>query len=100
MSDVKSLVQSYIKDNTIMVFSKSYCPYCRRVKDLFTKLGLTYKVIELDQVDQGSDIQNYLAELTKQRTVPNVFVKGKHIGGCTETMEANKSGYLTTLLNN
>lgn len=30
----------------------------------------------------GSDIQSALAELSGQRTVPNVFISGKHIGGC------------------
>lgn len=32
----------------LFFYSKSYCPYCSRVKDLFSKLGVTYKVVELD----------------------------------------------------
>lgn len=98
MSDVKELVLSHIKENTVMVFSKSYCPYCHRVKELFKKLGVEYKVIELDQHPNGKAIQHYLEELTGQRTVPNVFIKGNHIGGCSETMEANQQGQLTRML--
>lgn len=33
----------------------------------------------------GPSIQQVLAELTNQRTVPNVFVNGKHVGGCDAT---------------
>lgn len=36
-------------------------------------------------LDDGPSIQQVLVELTNQRTVPNVFVNGKHIGGCDAT---------------
>ena len=41
-------VHSLISDNKVMVFSKSYCPYCTETKQALTKLGVDYKVIELD----------------------------------------------------
>ncbi|CAI0456174.1 unnamed protein product [Linum tenue] len=46
----------------------------------------------------GAEIQAALAQLTGQRTVPNVFIGGKHIGGCDDTMALNKSGKLVPLL--
>lgn len=74
-----------------MVFAKSYCPYCRSTKktfkNLLIKLGLDsdlkYKVIELDELpgNDGRLIQNELYEITGQRTVPNVFIAGEHVGG-------------------
>ncbi|KAJ9106280.1 hypothetical protein QFC21_001425 [Naganishia friedmannii] len=82
MSGAKQLVQKEIEDNFVMVFSKSYCPYCSATKKLFSELeptledGKTYKVIELDQRDDGSDIQNYIAQEYGQRTVPQVFING------------------------
>ncbi|KAJ9124297.1 hypothetical protein QFC22_001097 [Naganishia vaughanmartiniae] len=87
MSGAKQLVQKEIEDNFVMVFSKSYCPYCAATKKLFSELeptledGKTYKVIELDQRDDGSDIQNYIAQTYGQRTVPQVFINGEFIGG-------------------
>ncbi|VAH49462.1 unnamed protein product [Triticum turgidum subsp. durum] len=66
----------------VVVFSKSYCPFCVQVKKLFTQLGASFKAIELDTESDGTEIQSALAEWTGQRTVPNVFINGKHIGGC------------------
>ena len=36
-------------------------------------------------LENGSDIQEALYKMTGQKTVPNVFIKAKHIGGCTDT---------------
>ncbi|KAL2943150.1 Glutaredoxin-C6 [Bienertia sinuspersici] len=46
----------------------------------------------------GSEVQAALAQWTGQRTVPNVFVGGNHIGGCDETMAKHKEGKLVPLL--
>ncbi|KAE9604408.1 hypothetical protein Lal_00035469 [Lupinus albus] len=83
----------------VVVFSKTYCGYCKRVKDLLTQLGAAYKVIELDEESDGGDIQSALAEWTGLRTVPNVFIGGKHIGGCDTVMEKHRAGQLVPLLN-
>ncbi|XP_028783977.1 glutaredoxin [Neltuma alba] len=82
----------------VVVYSKTYCGYCKRVKDLLNQLGAAYKVIELDEESDGGDIQAALAEWTGQRTVPNVFIAGKHIGGCDSVMAKYQGGQLTPLL--
>ncbi|KAK2442901.1 glutaredoxin [Trifolium repens] len=83
----------------VVVFSKTYCGYCNRVKALLKQLGATYKVLELDTESDGGDIQAALAEWTGQRTVPNVFIGGKHIGGCDSVLEKHHAGQLIPLLN-
>jgi thiol-disulfide isomerase/thioredoxin len=54
MVSAKETAQSYIDKNPVMVFSKSYCPYCKATKELLKKkeaqFGFQYKVIELDQM--------------------------------------------------
>lgn len=55
-------------------------------------------IYELDNMKNGPDIQAALLEMTGQRTVPNVFIKGKHVGGNDKVQEANKSGKLKVLL--
>ncbi|CAH8262544.1 unnamed protein product [Arabidopsis lyrata] len=77
---------------------KTYCGYCQRVKQLPTQLGATFKVLELDEMSDGGEIQSALSEWTGQSTVPNVFIKGKHIGGCDRVIETNKQGKLVPLL--
>ncbi|KAL4634080.1 hypothetical protein ACB092_04G171500 [Castanea dentata] len=87
-----------VSSNPVIVFSKTYCGYCKRVKQLFIQLGASYKIIELDEERDGSDIQSALAEWTGQRTVPNVFIGGKHIGGCDTIIEKYQAGQLVPLL--
>ncbi|KAJ8771806.1 hypothetical protein K2173_026983 [Erythroxylum novogranatense] len=79
----------------VVVFSKTYCGYSKRVKQLLTQLGASFKVVELDE---QTDIQGALAEWTSQSTVPNVFIGGKHIGGCDTVMDKHQRGVLLPLL--
>ncbi|XP_020227581.1 glutaredoxin [Cajanus cajan] len=87
-----------VSANSVVVFSKTYCPFCVEVKNLFGNLGATYKVVELDTEADGSEIQTALKEWTGQRTVPNVFIGGKHIGGCDSTTALHNQGKLLPLL--
>ncbi|CAL9779840.1 unnamed protein product [Musa acuminata subsp. burmannicoides] len=87
-----------VSSNPVVVFSKTFCPFCVRVKKLLDKLGARYKAIELDVESDGSNIQAALAEWTGQRTVPNVFIGGKHIGGCDDTLAKHQQGKLEPLL--
>jgi glutaredoxin 3 len=49
-------------------------------------------------MSNGNDIQAALQQMTGQRTVPNVFIKGKHLGGNDDTQAAHRSGHLQELL--
>lgn len=83
MGDIENVVESTISDNAITVFSKTYCPYCRQAKSAIEAAGHAdkMKVLELDEMgSEGAEIQSFLLQKTGQRTVPNVFVKGQHIG--------------------
>ncbi|MCO5600019.1 hypothetical protein L7F22_054127 [Adiantum nelumboides] len=87
-----------IDDNRIVIFSKSYCPYCKRAKSVFAEMKEKPYVIELDQREDGADIQQAVADLVGRRTVPQVFIHGKHIGGSDDTVEAYHNGSLAELL--
>jgi len=70
-----------------MVFSKTTCPFCTKIKAMFAEKSIKIEVLELDQLSNGSEVQAALLEKTGQRTVPNVFIRGKHIGGHDDTMK-------------
>eukprot|EP00899_Mesostigma_viride_P000108 jgi/Mesvir1/10098/Mv06971-RA.1 len=91
-------VKAFVASVKVAVFSKTYCPYCTRVKGLFQKLGVKADVIELDTRDDGDQIQSALAAWTGQKTVPSVFIGGKHIGGCDDTFKLEGSGQLVPML--
>ncbi|KAI0977613.1 glutaredoxin 3 [Xylaria arbuscula] len=96
MSAAKTKAEGIIEKNAVAVFSKSYCPYCQATKRLLDSVGANYYAIELDQVDDGAAIQNALAEISGQRTVPNIYIGQKHIGGNSDLQ--SKSGELKDLL--
>ena len=52
----------------------------------------------LDQIDDGEEIQAYLAQKTSQRTVPNLFIEQKHIGGNSDVQGLKHEGKLKGLL--
>ena len=77
-----------------MVYSKSYCPFCVATKDLLRGKNIAFEVVELDQVPDGAQIQAALAQKSGQRTVPNVWINGEHIGGNSDLQALNQSGQL------
>ena len=91
-------VENYVKDNKIMIFSKSRCPFCTKVKELFKSLGVDFFALELDTLENGQEMQQAMAEKAGRSTVPQVFINEQHIGGCDDTMAAHKSGKLQALL--
>ncbi|KAI2643713.1 putative glutaredoxin [Xylaria nigripes] len=96
MSAAKTKTLSIIQENAVALFSKSYCPYCTASKNLLDSMSAKYFVIELDQVSDGSDIQDALQEISGQRSVPNIYIGQKHIGGNSDLQA--KSGDLKALL--
>lgn len=65
----------------LVVFSKSYCPYCQNSKRILDGYGAKYAAYELNQEEDGADLQAALLTITGQRTVPNIFIGKQHIGG-------------------
>jgi hypothetical protein len=49
-------------------------------------------------IEEGPSIRDYLFDKTGQKTVPNVYVAGVHLGGCDNTLNAHVEGRLAKLL--
>jgi len=72
---------------------------CTRVKKALPSLNQSsIKILELDEMSNGSELQNSLAEKTGQRSVPNIFINGTHVGGCDDFFAKQKSGEIEKLL--
>ena len=56
------------------------------------------KLVPLLLAENGPAMQQALLELTGQKTVPNVFINGRHVGGCTETIAAHSDGSLSKMI--
>ncbi|KAI1795579.1 thioredoxin-like protein [Ganoderma leucocontextum] len=84
----------------LVVFSKTYCPYSKRAKDLLISYDMTPppKVIELNVRSDGPQVQAILARLTGRRTVPNIILKGSSIGGSDDIAKLHDEHRLKRLL--
>ncbi|XP_016991637.2 glutaredoxin-C4 [Drosophila rhopaloa] len=87
-------VRETINSNKVVIFSKSYCPYCSMAKEQFRKMNVKATVVELDQREDGNEIQAVLGEMTGSRTVPRCFIDGKFVGGGTDVKRLYEQGIL------
>ena len=95
----KEWVEAQIKADKVVVFSKTYCPYCKMAKEALTNTGLkNFLVFELDERDDGDEIQDILLGITGARSVPRVFLDGKFLGGGTAIKDLQSSGQLVPKL--
>lgn len=79
---------------TIEVYTTGYCPYCTRAKDLLKRKGLAFEEINLD--GKFEELQA-LKNRTGHRTVPQIFIDGKMIGGFNELAALDAQGELEKL---
>jgi len=91
-------IKGAIAASKVVVFSKDYCPFCKATKELLDGMGVEYSAIEINLMSNGADYQAALTGISGQRTVPNVYIGGVHLGGNDDTQKAAKSGKLEEML--
>ncbi|KAI5805436.1 hypothetical protein DFH27DRAFT_370894 [Peziza echinospora] len=99
--DPKADLTALLRVAPVLVFSKTTCPYSKAAKAiLLQKLRITPPphVVELDQHPHGRALQTFLKDKTGRGTVPNIFVRGKSIGGSDELSALWEAGDLEALL--
>lgn len=80
----------------ITIYSKQWCSYCANAKRLLTARGFEYQDVDITH-DPAEEAR--LIEQTGQRTVPQIFVNDKHIGGFVELARLVARGELDHLKN-
>lgn len=79
----------------VAVYVTDYCPYCTRAKALLEQKGARYRETN---VEHRQDLRRWLIEATGQRTVPQVFINGRAVGGFTDLAALDRKGELERLL--
>jgi glutaredoxin 3 len=103
-SEVQSFVDNFISSHIVANFTKSYCPYSKKAKEVFAQfpslIGYGCVDIDLDAFAKANldAVQDYLKEKTGGRSVPRVFIKGAFFGGGDDTKAAFENGTLQTKL--
>ena len=79
----------------VEIYTKSYCPYCHRAKELLQIKGVDF--IEYDVTDDP-DREREMRERSGRTTVPEIFIDERLIGGCSDLFELDEHGELDPLL--
>ena len=80
----------------IEIYTQDRCPFCERAKQEFDRRGLAYREIE---APRGTPARTEAARRAGGRTtVPQIFIDGRHVGGCDELLALDRAGKLDALL--
>jgi glutaredoxin 3 len=81
---------------TIEIYTKAFCPYCWRAKALLEAKGIEYSEIS---VDYGGELREQMIQRANGRTtVPQIFIREHHVGGCDDLHELERNGRLDDLI--
>ncbi len=84
------------KTTKIEVYSGDYCPYCVRAKSLLKQRGLDF--IEYNVQNDPEKRVDMMKRSNGGRSIPQIFINDKHVGGCDELYALDKKGQLETWL--
>jgi cysteine synthase A len=98
-----AFVHKAVREQPVVMFALEWCEFCWAARKLFTRLGVAFESVDLDAVrfqpgDLGGKIRAVLKERTGSPTIPQIYVGGEHIGGCTDLFDAMRAGRLAGLL--
>jgi glutaredoxin 3 len=79
----------------VTVYVSDWCPYCERAKGLLSQKNVAFS--EINVADEPKFREEMMAR-SKRRTVPQIFIGDKHIGGCDDLFELDRSGELDRLI--
>mmetsp|Transcript_26567 Transcript_26567/g.61032 ORF Transcript_26567/g.61032 Transcript_26567/m.61032 type:complete len:971 (+) Transcript_26567:150-3062(+) len=96
---IEEKIDALIEAHAVLIFSKTWCPFCRDVKNLLAEqIGVRVYALEVNTHPDGAAIFKYVSSKYEHHTVPVVFIKGKYVGGCDDTKALYKSGELELVL--
>ena len=81
----------------VKMYTTEVCPFCIKAKNLLKMRG----VLEIEEirVDRNPQERLTMMEITKRRTVPQIFIGDTHVGGCDDLVALDQAGNLIDLLN-
>lgn len=79
----------------VIVYSSAHCPYCTMAKQLLDRKGVSYQEI---RVDLNPEKRQEMMAKSKQRTVPQIFINNKAVGGYTDMVALERAKKLDDML--
>jgi glutaredoxin/predicted ABC-type ATPase len=91
-------IEVLVSRHDVFLISKSYCSFCQTAKSRLACAEICFEALDIDTLPQGVLIQTEAARMTGSRTTPMVFVRGRFVGGCNETVGLIQTGKLRAML--
>jgi cysteine synthase A len=90
-------------DSPVVLFALEWCEFCWSVRKMFAEYEIPYRSVDLDSVayqegNKGGNIRKVIEQRTGLKTIPQIYVGGKHVGGASETFDAIKDGSFQKML--
>jgi glutaredoxin 3 len=79
----------------VVVYLAGWCPYCERARSLLSKKGIQFREID---VDDDPQLREEMIARSGRRTVPQIFIGEKHVGGCDDLLALDGRGELDRLI--
>jgi glutaredoxin 3 len=79
----------------VTVYIADWCPYCQRAKQLLMQKNVAFTEIN---VDDDSKFREEMVSRSGRRTIPQIFIGDKHVGGCDDLFALDGSGELDRLI--
>ena len=81
----------------ITLYVTGWCPYCQRAKALLSSKQLAFNEID---VDEDPKLRQEMTARSGRRTVPQIFIGERHVGGCDDLYALESAGELDQLVSN
>lgn len=75
----------------VVIYTTRFCPFCIRAKQLLDSKRVEYREIP---VDNNPELRAQMTTKAGSRTVPQIWIGERHVGGCDELMALERSGQL------
>jgi cysteine synthase A len=90
-------------EEPVVLFALEWCEFCWSVRKMFAEYEIPYRSVDLDSVayqdgNKGGNIRKVIEQRTGLKTIPQVYVGGKHVGGASETFDGVKDGSFQKML--
>ncbi|GAB5371529.1 hypothetical protein AAMO2058_001587600 [Amorphochlora amoebiformis] len=93
--DLKRLLM----ENEVVVLSRSDDAFGKRVRSFLDTKSIPYRSLEVDIMENGEEIVEQAGKITRQKSLPKVFVGEEYIGGCMDTINSYEAGDLEKMIN-
>jgi cysteine synthase A len=88
----------------VVMFALEWCEFCWSVRKIFDKYGVKFRSVDIDSVeymdgDRGKKMRQVLDKQNNWKTLPQIYLGGEFIGGCTDLFDGINDGSFAETMN-